>query len=445
MDMWNRFYAASVAMTLATSPACVAEPLYEQIHAFHAYIMGDVAGHVTLEHHALANVVPASALKAVTALLAYKVLGPDFTFTTTLSVTKSGGKVQDAILKGSGDPTLTSQDLEQLLTPLKGKTLPGTLYVDMSAYQLPEYSTNIMRYDLGCFDARPHTAFNLDGNLFNLHITQAGLCVKATDDLGQEHLSAITLHEGATNIATLWTLDGLKVLGKLNKTELTALHPVAPERLEPYLTQKIQAVLKKLQITATLRLTKDAKILPTGQELLGTHHSAPLKAFLPPALKISDNFVFEALYLRMIHDHASAPITDWHEGDSVIKALAKTHFQVDLGPALIVDGSGLSRHNQLSARAFYDLLCAGANIPEFVASLAKPGEALSSLATRTDLPPHIRAKTGYMLGIVALCGYSVDDQEHPTQAFMVVANHVPGSPAEMRKVHDAFVKEHLGR
>ena len=445
MDAWNRLCSWGLAMTLATSQACVAEPLYEQIPAFHAYIIGDVAGHVTLEHQPLANAVPASALKAVTALLAYKVLGPDYTFNTTLWVTKNAGKIQDAVLKGSGDPTLTSADLEQLLAPLKGQTLPGILYVDMSAYQLPEYSTNIMRYDLGCFDARPHTAFNVDGNLFNLQVCETSAGISATDECGQTHLVNVILHEGPTNLATLWTLDGLKVRGKLNKQEPTALHPVAPERQGPYLTQKIQAVLKKLEITATVRLTKEAETLPPCQELVNTHCSAPLKEFLPPALKISDNFVFEALYLRMIHDHALQPITDWHEGDPVIKALVKTHFNVDLSQALIVDGSGLSRHNQLSARAFYDLLCQGAHIPEFVTALAKPGEALSSLVTRTDLPPQVRAKTGYMLGIIALCGYTVDDQGRPTQAFAVISNNVPGSPAVMRTIHDQFLKEHLGR
>ena len=443
MGAWRFLSAVSFALVLANPQVCTAEPLYEAIPAFHAYLIGDVKGHVIAENQSLANGVPGSALKVVTALLAYQALGADYTFKTTLSLTHRAGTMRDGVLRGSGDPTLTSQDLEKLFEPLKGQSFPGTLYVDLSPYQLPEYSTNIMGYDLGSFDARPLSALNVDGNLFNLRLTATRGKVQAIDDFGKKPLVQVTLHEGPTQLASLWSPEGLKIMGKMNAQEASALRPVAPHRQAPYLTEKLKAVLKKLHIKATVKLTKDPQPLPSGQVLFATHESRPLKEFLPPALKRSDNFIFEALYLRMIHDHTLTPLRDWHEGGPVIKELAKKYFQVNLEQALLVDGSGISHHNQLSPRAFYELLRAGASIPEFVAALPYPGEPLSTLKNRKELPAHLRAKTGSLLGVVTLCGYGVNDQGTPTHAFTLMSNHASGAPALLYHAQETLLKKYL--
>ena len=430
-------------LTSMKSFTCSAsDSLYEKIPAFHAYILGNTEGQVNTTHQSEATFTPASTLKTVTALLAYKVLGEAFSYTTTVSITQKEGQTHDAILTGSGDPTLTSEDLEKLLTPLKGQKLTGVFYVDISAYALPEYSTNIMSYDLGCYDCRPFGAVNVDGNLFNVSIKVQGEKITLSNDFGVTCHSHLTLSDEPSSITTVWRNGELHLYGHMDKKEKKPrLHSVAPALLTPYLEQKIKSVLKKLNISAPVIYTKDTKRLPTDRKVINTHTSRPLHEFLPPAFKISDNFVFDALYLTLIHQGDNKP-EDWHEGDPILKSFIKEHFDLDMAQALIVDGSGLSRHNQVSPNQLYALLCKGSHIPDFVSAFPAPGEINSSLANR-DLPPHIRAKTGFFMGTVTLCGYGVSQIGKPKQAFVIFTNNAPSPAAPVRKLHEQFLKEHM--
>lgn len=76
----------------------------------------------TIDYHGQQMALPASTQKVITALAALLQLGPDFRFTTTL---ESKAPIQNNILEGdltvrfSGDPTLTRQDIRNMVTALK--------------------------------------------------------------------------------------------------------------------------------------------------------------------------------------------------------------------------------------------------------------------------------------------------------------------------------------
>ena len=84
--------------------------------------------------------VPASTLKLVTAAAALYYLGPEYQFKTQLFV---DGTITDGVLQGnlylklSGDPSLVTRDLEQLVLEIKKqgiKTITGTVALDTSAF-----------------------------------------------------------------------------------------------------------------------------------------------------------------------------------------------------------------------------------------------------------------------------------------------------------------------
>lgn len=85
---------------------------------------------------------PASVTKAITAIYARQVLGPDYRFTTRVMITGpvEGGVVQgDMYLVGGGDPALDTDELASLAQVVAGagiKGVTGGFYVDNSA--LPE-------------------------------------------------------------------------------------------------------------------------------------------------------------------------------------------------------------------------------------------------------------------------------------------------------------------
>ena len=126
------------------------QELYNLKPAFYAYIIGDVyKDHIETEHAADVYAMPASCQKTITALLAYKTLGSDFRFETKAYLTKQRNGIQDVIVVASGDPTLTSENLKELLEPLQGRIIKGNIVIDASLFHTPEYSKNNMLDDVG--------------------------------------------------------------------------------------------------------------------------------------------------------------------------------------------------------------------------------------------------------------------------------------------------------
>ena len=87
------------------------------------YVVFDAAKGTVLEAH-LADTprIPASTTKAVTALAALHILGPDYRFLTSLFVTgtvQAGSLQGDLYLRGGGDPSLSTDDLHAFVAALK--------------------------------------------------------------------------------------------------------------------------------------------------------------------------------------------------------------------------------------------------------------------------------------------------------------------------------------
>ena len=151
------------------------QKLTSQKPAFYAYIVGGVdSENASQEHNADVYITPASCQKTVTAVMAYKALGGDYVYETKLSITKAG----HAVVTFSGDPTLSSEDLFEMLTALPRKYFNGKIIVDGSAFQTPPYSRNIIVDDMATSYARPVAAANIDGNLITVTVTP-GMFTKA--------------------------------------------------------------------------------------------------------------------------------------------------------------------------------------------------------------------------------------------------------------------------
>jgi D-alanyl-D-alanine carboxypeptidase/D-alanyl-D-alanine-endopeptidase (penicillin-binding protein 4) len=134
-------------------------------------------------------------------------------------------------------------------------------------------------------------------------------------------------------------------------------------------------------------------------------------------------------------------IKEWKEGDAVIKSLVQKYFDVDMGNALIIDGSGLSRYNRIQTKTMFSLLKKGYSVKEFVDALPRPGETDTTLEKRVDLLPTIRAKTGAMSGISCLCGYNINGNS--VKAFTTIFNSFDPPLREMFKVQDKFINSQV--
>jgi D-alanyl-D-alanine carboxypeptidase/D-alanyl-D-alanine-endopeptidase (penicillin-binding protein 4) len=411
--------------------------LYKKAPAFYSYIFGSTnSKHISVEHNADAYVTPASCQKVITALLAYKTLGPDYRFVTRLYVAKRDDKVHDLVISFSGDPTLTSSDLESLLRGLRGKAISGRIIIDRSLFKTPYYSNDVILGDIGTSYAGPVSAAIIDENAGYVEVIPTPGEALVTNDAWYKLHSSVITNDKPSSIKLAWDSDVLHVTGNINKDDKPMKLRRYSVELEPYLLSKMQYVLKKMNIRGKLVVIKDKKHLPKNMHALSTHSSSKLVDIITPAFKASNNLTFDALYLTMIH-LKSHDIKSWGEGDRIIKDTIRDNLGIDVTGALIVDGSGISRYNRLKTRQLYAILQKGSDVPEFMTSFPSPGENNSTL-WNANLPSDVRAKTGTLLGIKCLCGY----RHSGAETFVMMANGHALPPLNMTQVVEEFVRRH---
>jgi D-alanyl-D-alanine carboxypeptidase/D-alanyl-D-alanine-endopeptidase (penicillin-binding protein 4) len=388
-----RGYFCCILILLLTSCAKPPHSLYDQKPAYYSYIVGDIKGNISTELNADVYATPASCQKVITALLAYKTLGSDFQYETKLYSSQ-----KDIIIKFSGDPTLKSESLAQLLEPLQNQKIHGRIILDASLYKTPSHSTNIMIGDVGTAYAPPISAIILDGNVIN---------VVANSEIPND--------------------SGFKIK--------------SPQEIDSYILHKTQLILKDKNIAGSMIIVRDEALLPTNLKLINSVKSEKLGVFLPPALKKSDNLVFDSLYLKIVDSGVSVPITDWTEGSDIVKSLIEKNLGIKLGNALIIDGSGLSRYNRIQPRQLFEILQRGYDMKEFVDALPFPGEPNSTLALQKKLPKAVKAKTGNVLGVSCLCGYRTNGSE--PKVFVIMANSFAPPVIEIFSVFEQFLNKQL--
>jgi D-alanyl-D-alanine carboxypeptidase/D-alanyl-D-alanine-endopeptidase (penicillin-binding protein 4) len=157
--------------------------------------------------------------------------------------------------------------------------------------------------------------------------------------------------------------------------------------------------------------------VPGAQELAAIE-SPSVGEVLGELLRESDNTTAE-LMLKELGHLAGTPSTQGGAAE-VAERLRSAGF--DLGPAEIVDGSGLSLDDRVTCRLLVDLLQAPGTGPQLVTDLPVAGVSgtLTERFVGTPLAGVMRAKTGSLRTVMALAG-EVDDGDGAL-SFSFVAN-----------------------
>lgn len=410
MKFFRKLYVFNVASCLILLASCEGtkvfkfpeikseyEELYAKKSASYSYVFSDEYGKIYSEYASSIYVSPASCQKVITSLVGLKYLGVDYVFTTKLSTaaTKDGKDI--ALISLVGDPSFSSEDLISLLSPLKNHSDSLEILVDASIFLVPEYSPNLIIDDMGTQYSTPVSSMNIDHNWLE---------------------KPIRIDETRSQFSTLSS--------------------------ENYFKDILSKALQALKIKGSIKIIRNKNQLPSLYfQQINSVSSESLKDLIAPYLKKSDNLFFDSLYLTIANQYYQRSITKWHEGDEVIKELAKQYFSVDFADALFVDGSGLSRYNRIQVMNLAKLLYNGFEVKEFVNSLPRPGEQGGSLFKREILPNQLAAKTGTMSGISCLCGYG-NTTSPKSKTFAFVVNNFSPPTGEVSKVMDEFIVRKLG-
>lgn len=173
--------------------------------------------------------------------------------------------------------------------------------------------------------------------------------------------------------------------------------------------------------------------LPQGKrKLLLTHRSPSIDEIMRSCMMRSDNLYAET-FMRTL------ALLNGKEGSTTAGAAAETDFwrrkRFPVDDITVVDGSGLSRSNRMTADFMAQVLRYMADNVDFASFFPLAGQegTLRNFLKNTPLDSYIALKTGSMNGIQCYAGYLLDDNYAPTHVVVVMVNGFRGSRAAVKK------------
>ncbi|MGC8658452.1 MAG: D-alanyl-D-alanine carboxypeptidase/D-alanyl-D-alanine endopeptidase [Desulfomonilaceae bacterium] len=397
------------------------------------------SGHILMEKNPNLPLTPASSLKIVTIASALNELGPDFRFLTNVYTDEiKGGSIGNLFIKGHGDPHLVTEELFALVREMVDRGLTkvrGSIVVDDSYFQpdVPLDDTEDPGYR--SYDAS-YSALSLNFNSLKIvaipgvgPTKPASLLLDPPSDYASiaGHVSTIkgeqplrievTKDESADNTERIIVRGSMGIRSKIRAKYVNVQNPALYTGY----------VLKKLLSMNGVKVSGDVVkgSTPDGVIPYIEHQSLPLGLIVYWLGKLSSNFMAEQICLAM-GAHVKGPPGTREKGLDVMKKfLLKAGVTED--KFKLVDSSGLSRQNRISASALVKTLVSISNnfycSPEFISALGISGVdgTLKEKFVQDNTRRRIRAKTGTLRGVNALAGFGFARGGKPV-VFAIIVN-----------------------
>ena len=396
---------------------------------------------------------PASNTKVFTSAAAYLYLGPNYRYATSIS---SQAPISST-LKGnlyvnfSGDPTLRSLDISNLMRALQQKgvqQIDGNVIVDQGVFNGPYYGLGWPQNDLSYCYAAPISGAIINGNCMSLKITK-------TPGHETPIVKQYTTNFPIVNqlrLVSKSVLRGCVFQPYITSSNTIVLQGCVPARgdwsiafaiknPDIYARQVVAASLQRAGVRVNGKIIDGTT--PANVNTLAIHYSNPLQNILSYMLKHSDNIYAGAISKTLGDSYYG--VGSYKSGVNAINATLTTHIGQAFRPVYLEDGAGLSVYNMVSPKQLVQVLSYMYNQPNlsktFMNSLAISGHT-GTLSYRMSKPPlfgHVYGKTGTINGVSTLAGY-IAIPGHPTVTFAIMMNRITGSPAHARYIQDRIVQ-----
>ncbi len=373
---------------------------------------------------------PASTFKVLAAISALETFGPKFRFVTqlrTLDGPIDGAVRGDVWMIGSGDPTLTSDDLRAGASAVYRtgtRRIDGALVADASAFAGPEVNPAWDPDDLQYDYAAGTSALSVDGGTVEFHLVPttpgapARIDVRPRGDAVHVAGSVVTSYSTGLSIErtpaqNLFTFGGRIAAG----AEQSFYRPVAD--MPVYAGRVERALLEQRGIR--IRDGVRVGVAPMGGRLLWEHRSQPLAAIVREMLFTSNNHFAEQL-LRTVGAERG---TGTEQSGGAVERSLLARDGVPQAGLRIVDGSGLAPSDRIAPISIATFLARTAALPigaTLIAALPRVGiEGTVRWRQLSDALGRARAKSGHIENVNALVGY-VQTQQHGRVAFAFMVN-----------------------
>lgn len=168
------------------------------------------------------------------------------------------------------------------------------------------------------------------------------------------------------------------------------------------------------------------------------HLSAPIDEIMRSCMMRSDNLFAESM-LRT-YGKISGGDGSTTEAASRVRMLWETK-ELPLSGVEIVDGSGLSRSNRVTANFMAELLKKMSVNPHYASFFPLAGQegTLKKFLADTPLDSYIAMKTGSMRGIQCYAGYKLDEDYAPTHVIVIIMNNITKSRERAKKAAETML------
>lgn len=394
---------------------------------------------------------PASVMKLITSHSAITRLGSDFTWKTKVTIGGiNAGRARFISIRGSGDPSLTSETLWQLarqiyksgVRQVDSIILADAAYIDhrprsgARAYESGASALEL-NYNSVAFEICPTTPGHPARTITDPWEIETSLSGKVMTVKSQGDPVAVEDRSSCDKTSCRLAFE---LGGTVASDSPCILTYRSVENPAEYFGRVLIKFMKSLGITGAYKLHFNSMISEDSSAISFEHSSQPLSQILNGLNNFSVNVTADQLvYAIGSNDNGELSFRDGLERI----ASDLNRLGIESGAHQVLDGSGLSHDNRLTASAIIKVLShqydnAEQGI-EYLASLSRWGHT-GTLQKRGKLPfgVTVRGKTGSLDGVSAIAGYLFRPERAPI-AFAIMENRV-ASKAKAVDIEDKIIE-----
>ncbi len=410
---------------------------------------------ILYEHNPHLLFHPASTLKIITTAAVLNALPDSFTLQTTIYVDSlffGQASVPYLYIKGFGNPCLQVQHIESLAVQVANcgiNNISTAIVADNSYFDSLYWGEGWMWDDAGDPDAPVISSLSVNNNTIEISIVPSlndgsptMVCLSPSVGIYSVINNSISVKQNNNRNRIQWNqfpyTKELIVDGFIHTNA-----PIINKIVSVPYPELLAAEILRNSLRTTIANVPHYSIhglTPSNAVAIATNHY-PLDSVISYTLKYSNNLAAECL-LKLL-----GAISDTQPGSTqkgltyVFKFLDS--LGIDTSKIKIVDGSGVSRYNLLSADALTGFLISLMNKPllfnKIYQMLPTPGSdgTLKQRMKNLPQPDKVRAKTGTLNGVSTLAGYIHTNDD--VLAFTLMMQHFTGNQQYYRTIQDSIV------
>lgn len=367
---------------------------------------------------------PASVIKIVTAYSSLSLLGPNYSWLTSINgeLDQQGQVVGDLVVEAQGDPLLTLENWTQLwreLYLLGIHEIHGNIIIHNDRYQIHYQDPDLFDHQGDrVYNLVPHP-LTIDFDRFALNITPINHSIYVGSNFDWPNTVIVNEVKSVDIPCPHDPEEGIQVLtqqqGNQTKVHVTGEWPIScgigqlSRRVWPnerVIEESIKQIWRHLggKFDGKIVFNQTSKTLPT----LVSSHSLPLFALIPLMDKFSNNVMARMIYLSVGSPDATKK-TSYEQAEKNIREFLQAKG-IDTRELIIKNGSGLSREASLSPQFLNSLLQVIWQDPlghEVITSLPLMGSEGTLIKKQANLSEinKMYLKTGTLKSVKAIAGY----------------------------------------